>query len=188
LCVECYQASQHEGHEVIFGQSFSFAAACDCGDPAAWKKGKNVGCSHHPPLPEGTTPPSYPSGYTTSNRAIPPALIKALYDTIVIILEFSMDILEHSLLMSEHSKLPRDHEELYNGNYPGGTSAEADRVTTASGPWSVVYWASEKHLMKEVTRQIRDTLGVSWEQAEHLAREAEQVVSTPHHTSQIDPC
>ena len=33
LCVDCFQASDHDGHEVLFGQSYSFASACDCGDP-----------------------------------------------------------------------------------------------------------------------------------------------------------
>ena len=81
--------------------------------------------------------------------------------------------MEHSPLASEHSTLPKDQDELVAGF--GGSGEVLDR--RGRGPWSVVFWADEKHVIKEVTRQIRDALGVNWAVAEKLAKEAEQVVS-----------
>lgn len=36
ICNECYQASNHEGHDVYFYHS-TVGGCCDCGDCDAWK-------------------------------------------------------------------------------------------------------------------------------------------------------
>ena len=172
LCVDCFHAADHEGHEVLFGQSFSFAAACDCGDPTAWRDDEHLGCSHHPRLPRGAQPRSYPQGYNTDDPRIPPALIKAMYETVVLCLEFIIQVFIHSPLPTEYGNLPKDEIEMRLAENNTGEARER----RGKGPWSVVLWADEKHVAKEVTRQIRDSLGVSWETAERHAEEVEGVV------------
>lgn len=46
------------------------------------------------------------------------------------------------------------------------------------GPWAVVLWQDDRHVLKELARQVRDGLGVKWEVAEQWVREAITVVST----------
>jgi len=173
LCVDCFHAANHEGHEVLFGQTFSFAAACDCGDPTAWRDDEHLGCSQHPRLPPGNLAPSHSLGFTTDDPRIPPALIKALYETIVLCLEFIIQVLQHSPLPTEYGILPKDEITMRLAEDNTGEGRER----RGKGPWSVILWSDEKHVVREVTRQIRDALGVSWETAERYAKEVEEVVS-----------
>ena len=178
--MECFNAADHEGHEILFGQSFSFAAACDCGDSTCWLEGGIKGCEDHPPLKPGELPPSFPPGYIT-DEAIPAELLTDIQTTINICLEYIISVMQHAPLPSEYSDLPKDLREMVSSEKH--TSEPADR--RSSGPWSVVLWADEKHVMKEVTRQIRDALGVPWNTAAYMAREADTygrkcVLTTPN--------
>lgn len=174
LCVNCFHASNHEGHEVLFGQSFSFAAACDCGDSSAWKDDEHLGCSHHPRIPFVAQVPA-----RTPDDPRMAGLIKAIHQTIVICLDFVMQVMQHSPLPTEYGNLPKDEIEMRLAE----TSTGEEKGKRGKGPWSVVLWADEKHVAKEVTRQIRDALGVTWETAERHAKEVEEVVSSVYSSS-----
>lgn len=58
----------------------------------------------------------------------------------------------------------------------GPTGEPKDKRGT--GPWAVVLWQDDRHVLKELARQVRDGLGVKWEVAEQWVREAITVVST----------
>ncbi|KAK6910515.1 ubiquitin-protein ligase [Kwoniella mangroviensis CBS 8886] len=167
LCAECFYSSDHEGHEVLFGQSYSFSASCDCGDPSAWKPDPPSckGCSHHPPLSEGEKP------IQTLKYEIPDNLLLAIHRTIVMVLEFIIQTLQHSLIPSEYGHLPKTEEEMRNSEQPTGEMKER----RDKGPWSVVMWQDEKHVSREVGRQLRDALGIKWEVAEQWVREVDEV-------------
>ena len=45
MCAKCYQASDHEGHDVTFRFSASTGGYCDCGDAQAWKQ--DIKCKLH---------------------------------------------------------------------------------------------------------------------------------------------
>nr|XP_019044649.1 ubiquitin-protein ligase [Kwoniella bestiolae CBS 10118]OCF23579.1 ubiquitin-protein ligase [Kwoniella bestiolae CBS 10118] len=166
LCAECFESSDHEGHEVLFGQSYSFSASCDCGDPSAWKvPSSSMGCSHHPPLGEGEKP------IQILKYEIPDNLLLAIHRTIVMVLEFIIQTLQHSLIPSEYGHLPKTEEELKNSEQPTGESRER----RDKGPWAVVMWQDEKHVSREMSRQLRDALGIKWEVAEQWVREVDEV-------------
>ncbi|WWC63263.1 uncharacterized protein I303_105863 [Kwoniella dejecticola CBS 10117] len=174
LCADCFHASDHEGHEVLFQQCYSFSASCDCGDPSAWRSsasengaspGQAVGCSHHPPLAANEKPKQ------TLKYEIPDNLLLSIHRTIVIILEFMIQTLQHSLLPSDYSRLPKTETELRDSDTPTGESKER----RSRGPWSVVMWQDEKHVLNEMTRQLRDALGIKWEVAEQWIREVDEV-------------
>ncbi|WRT68366.1 uncharacterized protein IL334_005342 [Kwoniella shivajii] len=167
LCAECFQSSDHEGHEVLFGQSYSFSASCDCGDPSAWKSNSYIGCSNHPKLEQGEKPTQ------TLKYDIPDNLLIAIHKTIVIILEFIIQTLQHSLLPSEYGHLPKTEEEMKNMNMEFQTGESKDK--RSKGPWGVVMWQDEKHVLREMTRQLRDALGIKWEIAEQWIREVDEV-------------
>ncbi|OCF37903.1 ubiquitin-protein ligase [Kwoniella heveanensis BCC8398] len=166
LCADCFKASDHEGHEVLFGQSYSFSASCDCGDPTAWRTDSHLGCSHHPPLPLGESPKPLPTKYE-----LPDALLIAIHRTIVICLEFIIQVLQHSSLPSEYGHLPKTEEEMLTSE----TITGEPKDRRGKGPWGVVMWQDEKHVLREMTRQVRDALGVKWEVSEQWVREVDEV-------------
>ncbi|KAL1406424.1 E3 ubiquitin-protein ligase ubr1 [Vanrija albida] len=163
LCVDCFNAGNHEGHEVLFGLSYTFATVCDCGDSSAWKNNGHLGCAQHPPLPEGAAPRPQPE--------VPQALCQALYDTIVTVLEFIIQVIQHSPLPSEFGKLPSTREEMKADTGPSGEPEDR----RGRGPWAVTAWADDKHVLREVTRQFRDALGVTWDTADRYAKEMDEV-------------
>ncbi|BEI86836.1 hypothetical protein CcaverHIS002_0701820 [Cutaneotrichosporon cavernicola] len=185
LCIDCFQASDHEGHEVLFGLSYTFAAVCDCGDSSAWRDNEHLGCAHHPPVRDGEVRRPKP-------KTPPSELCKALYETIVMCVEYIVAAFEHSALPNDYGKLPATREEMAEGNIPSAEPAEA----RGKGPWAIVAWADERHVLREVTRQFRDATGVLWDVAERDAKEWDEVgrkiitvtnsdVSAFHHASML---
>ncbi|ODN78777.1 hypothetical protein L202_04335 [Cryptococcus amylolentus CBS 6039] len=166
LCVDCFKAGDHEGHEVLFSQSFSFSACCDCGDPTALRDDQHLGCSHHPRLPLGETNPPTPSKFD-----VPDGLVIALQKTIALCVEYIIHVIEHSHPPADYGQLPKTEEEMRSTNGPTGEPRER----WGKGPWAVVMWHDDKHVMKELARQVRDGVGVKWEVAEQWAREADTV-------------
>jgi E3 ubiquitin-protein ligase UBR1 len=101
-------------------------------------------------------------------------MIRALQATIVICIEFIITTLQHSPLPTEFSILPKDQETMMAATtMPTGEPVERRGI----GPWSVVLWTDDKHVLRENTRQIRDALGVSWDEAEVLAKQTDELVS-----------
>lgn len=174
LCVDCFKASDHDGHEVLFGQTYTFATSCDCGDRSAWRDDEHLGCSYHPPLPHESDPsPVVPKSPLSEDPAVPDAVIRALYETIVICLEFIIKTAQHSHLPMEHGILPKDETEMRGADRPTGEA----QTSRSKGPWGVTLWADEKHVVKEVARQIRDAIGIGYEEAERFTKEVEDIVS-----------
>ena len=44
-CAPCFNASSHEGHDIVFSISSDSGGCCDCGDDEAWKR--PLGCKYH---------------------------------------------------------------------------------------------------------------------------------------------
>lgn len=45
LCAPCFQASNHDGHDIVFSVSSSSGGCCDCGDEEAWTQ--RTCCQYH---------------------------------------------------------------------------------------------------------------------------------------------
>jgi E3 ubiquitin-protein ligase UBR1 len=174
ICVPCFQASDHEGHEVLFGQSFSFSAACDCGDPTAWRKDEHLGCTMHPALPPDEEPEEFPIDHVTDDENMPAQLVESLRETVRICLDYIVGAFQYSPLFSEMGLLPKDEIDMRMETRCSGETEQ----NRALGPWSVTLWSDEKHVLRETTRQIRDGMGVTTEVAAKWAKETEDIVST----------
>lgn len=111
-----------------------------------------------------------------SGTTAPQPLCQALYDTIVTVLEFIIRVLQHSPLPNEFGKLPATRAEMWQGTGPSGESKDK----RGRGSWAVTGWADDKHVLKEVTRQFRDALGVTEATAEKYAKEMDEIVSESH--------
>ncbi|KAL7423887.1 E3 ubiquitin-protein ligase ubr1 [Cryptotrichosporon argae] len=174
LCVDCYRAGDHEGHEVLFGQSFTFSAACDCGDTSAWKDNAHLGCAAHPRGTPGAEP-EMPRRFPTDVPAIGNDLIQALHDTITIALEYVLIVFQASPMPSEYGRLPATVADMLGETEgePHEQSQPHER-SQAQGPWAVTAYADDKHVLKEVTRQIRDAIGCDWADASRYAKDMEE--------------
>jgi E3 ubiquitin-protein ligase UBR1 len=54
MCAPCFDASDHDGHDVIFSVGTSNGGCCDCGDEEAWTT--NVCCKYHAAVDDGFSP------------------------------------------------------------------------------------------------------------------------------------
>lgn len=64
-CATCFNASNHEGHDIIFAIANDNNGCCDCGDPEAWNR--PLGCHFHE-LPPASQSQSTESFETNSQR------------------------------------------------------------------------------------------------------------------------
>lgn len=111
------------------------------------------------------------------DESIPSTLRHSIQDTITVILDFVIETLQHSPSPADFSQLSATAEAMRAGLdlHTRGSSEPIER--RGLPPWSCVLWADEKHVLREVTRQIRDGTGCEWKRAMRMAREAELVVS-----------
>jgi E3 ubiquitin-protein ligase UBR1 len=103
---------------------------------------------------------------------MPDALREVLKDTVTLVLEFIIHTLQNSPMPKKFGSLPATRDQLKNIG-PSGEPMER----RMNGPWAVTGWADDKHVLKEVTRQFRDALGVTMSVAEKYAKEMDEVVS-----------
>ncbi|PWN37144.1 uncharacterized protein FA14DRAFT_159326 [Meira miltonrushii] len=66
LCAPCFNASNHEGHDIVFSVSNSSGGCCDCGDEEAWTK--RICCRYHD-AGEAHSSKYYEAGPSQENEA-----------------------------------------------------------------------------------------------------------------------
>lgn len=165
LCIDCFSAGDHDGHDIIFGQSFAFTTVCDCGVATAWRQGAANACNEH--SYQDAPPP----------KPIPELIQHSIEDTMAIIVDFIIETLQHSPSPNDFSKLGATYEMMAAGLDPHSRMTGEPIERRGLPPWSAVLWADEKHVLRETTRQIRDSTGFEWKKSTRIARETEVVVS-----------
>ncbi|EIW67293.1 hypothetical protein TREMEDRAFT_33731 [Tremella mesenterica DSM 1558] len=165
LCTNCFNASDHEGHEVLFGTAIGFSTVCDCNDPSAWRP-ESLGCEHHPPLQPGQTLIDHAIEYTSLTPGLTRALTTNLYETICVTLEAIINSFSHSLLPNEYGDLPANLNDMLTHIHQ--TAEPKDR--RSHGRWSVTVITDEKHTGPEVERQMQVALGCTPEVAATMRR------------------
>lgn len=166
LCPDCWDDDLHKDHEVLFGQTTSFSSQCDCGDTTAWLPGAPQGCRRHCGARDSGDPLPTPS--------CPPDLRQAIHDVLTTCIEYIISTLVFAHSPRDFGNLPNTEDEMMR--WAGPTSCDVDN---RAGPYAVVIYSDEKHTSVEVTRQVRDALGVQWAEAERITRELEEAVSEP---------
>jgi E3 ubiquitin-protein ligase UBR1 len=165
MCVDCFTEGDHEGHDVIYGQSFTFSTVCDCGVSSAWRSEGVHSCRHHSCQ---DAPPPEPL----------PALIQhSIEDTMAIIIDFIIETLQYSPQPNDFGKLASTADIMAAGLDPHSRTTSEPIERRGLSPWSVILWSDDKHVLRETTRQIRDGTGFEWKKSTKIAREAEVVVS-----------
>lgn len=153
LCTKCFEASDHEGHQVYVSMSLGTTGCCDCGDEEAFNR--SINCSiHTPKSAAGTNSASGMDVDTEPGANLPEDLKRSIRCTISRVLDYMCDVFSCA---AEHMRLPKTEEAIrqneqlsrLNGRWYG----ESDQGEQDS-EFALVLWNDEKHTVDEVKEQI----------------------------------
>ena len=151
LCSKCFEASDHEGHQVYVSLSQGSSGCCDCGDPEAWVK--PINCSIHAPLAPDRKG-GKDKGRSPAKPALPVSLQQSIRFTISRALDYICDVFSCS---PENMRLPKSEQairrneqlaRLNNDSYGGGDGIEQNEE------YALILWNDEKHTVREVEEQV----------------------------------
>ncbi|KAF2650936.1 hypothetical protein K491DRAFT_782221 [Lophiostoma macrostomum CBS 122681] len=149
LCARCFDASDHEGHQVYVSVSPGNSGCCDCGDDEAWVR--PVHCNIHSATPALE---SKAAGKAREGSLLPHELIESIRLTIARALDYLIDVFSCS---PEQLRLPKTEQ----------TILEDERTSRLTSKWygtgdlpdqnqefALVLWNDEKHTVHDVRDQV----------------------------------
>ena len=149
LCARCFDASDHEGHQVYVSVSPGNSGCCDCGDDEAWVR--PVHCNIHSADPE---PPSKAAGKAREGPMLPDELLETIRITIARTLDYLIDVFSCSpeqlrLPKSEESVMQDERQSRLTSKWydPGDQPEECEE-------YCLVLWNDEKHTVNDVRDQV----------------------------------
>ncbi|KAF2240816.1 hypothetical protein BU26DRAFT_525723 [Trematosphaeria pertusa] len=149
LCARCFDASDHEGHQVYVSVSPGNSGCCDCGDDEAWVR--PVKCSIHSASPAAE---SRAAGKAKEGSALPDELLESIRMTVARALDYLIDVFSCS---PEQLRLPKTEESILQDErssrltsrwYGPGDQPEEDQE------FCLVLWNDEKHTVNDVRDQV----------------------------------
>lgn len=149
LCARCFDASDHEGHQVYVSVSPGNSGCCDCGDDEAWLR--PVHCNIHS---EDTGPASKAAGKAKEGPQLPEELLESIRITIARTLDYLIDVFscspEQLRLQKTEESIRQDerNSRLTSKWYdPGDQPDECEE-------YCLVLWNDEKHTVNDVRDQV----------------------------------
>ncbi|KAH7115174.1 RING finger domain-containing protein [Dendryphion nanum] len=149
LCARCFDASDHEGHQVFVSVSPGNSGCCDCGDDEAWQR--PVHCNIHSAFSQ---PQSKSAGKAREGSALPDELIESIRISIARALDYLIDVFSCS---PEQLRLPKTEQSIRDDErtsrltskwYAPGDLEEAEPL------FALVLWNDEKHTVNDVRDQV----------------------------------
>ncbi|KAF1945819.1 hypothetical protein EJ02DRAFT_431325 [Clathrospora elynae] len=149
LCARCFDASDHEGHQVFVSVSPGNSGCCDCGDDEAWVR--PVHCNMHSADPEHE---STAAGKAREGSTLPDDLLGSIRTTISRTLDYLIDVFSCS---PEQLRLPKTEESIRQDErnsrltsrwYDSGDQPEE------CDEFCLVLWNDEKHTVNDVRDQV----------------------------------
>jgi E3 ubiquitin-protein ligase UBR1 len=149
LCARCFDASDHEGHQVFVSVSPGNSGCCDCGDDEAWVR--PVHCNIHA---AAQLPGSKSAGKAKEGSSLPEELLESIRMTIARTLDYLIDVFSCS---PEQLRLPKTEESILEDErtsrltsrwYGPGDTPEVDQK------FALVLWNDEKHTVNDVRDQV----------------------------------
>jgi E3 ubiquitin-protein ligase UBR1 len=149
LCARCFDASDHEGHQVFVSVSPGNSGCCDCGDDEAWVR--PVHCNIHSHDAEQQ---SKAAGKAREGSMLPDELLETIRITIARTLDYLIDVFSCS---PEQLRLPKSEESIMQDERqsrltskwydPGDQAEECEE-------YCLVLWNDEKHTVNDVRDQV----------------------------------
>ena len=151
LCARCFDASDHQDHQVFVSISPGNSGCCDCGDAEAWLR--PLHCNIHSAEPEGE-PGSKAAGKAKEGSLLPDELLESIRATIARTLDYLIDVFSCS---PEQLRLPKTEESILQDERhsrltsrwydPGDQQEECQE-------YCLVLWNDEKHTVNDVRDQV----------------------------------
>jgi len=169
FCSRCFQATNHEGHDVTFSVNTGSGGCCDCGDPEAWKR--PIHCVYH--SPDASSPDSSEFEKIQYEEILPHDLLDSIHTTISTVLDFMLDTLSAS--PEEMSPLP---EEEVKEEVKRAALYIRDPINNVGEEklFAVVLWNDEHHSFHEVIERLMDATGCSKAEAKAIAERVDSYV------------
>ena len=151
LCARCFDASDHDGHQIFVSVSPGNSGCCDCGDPEAWRT--KVACTIHTvDHLEEVSRGKQKASLAGSVADLPVDLVEAIRLTIARAVDYLCDVFSCS---PEQMRLPKTetgikldelHSRLSNvyGEEPPQENIE----------YALILWNDEKHTVYDVQTQV----------------------------------
>jgi E3 ubiquitin-protein ligase UBR1 len=149
LCARCFDASDHQGHQVFVSVSPGNSGCCDCGDDEAWVR--PVHCNIHS---VDSKPQSKAAGKAPEGPMLPEELLETIRMTIARTLDYLIDVFSCS---PEQLRLPKSEESIMQDERhsrltskwydPGDQPEDCEE-------YCLVLWNDEKHTVNDVRDQV----------------------------------
>ena len=172
LCARCFEASDHEGHNVFVSLSPGNSGCCDCGDPEAWLR--NVECSIHS-LSMAGAGQTQASGKAPERSLLPPELVESIGMTVARAMDYMCDVFSCS---PEQLRLPKTEESVQEDELKSRLPAKVYGASSAGEDdqeFALVLWNDEKHTVNDVRDQVSRACKISPERALKKAIEIDDV-------------
>ncbi|KAH5405459.1 E3 ubiquitin protein ligase [Parastagonospora nodorum] len=149
LCARCFDASDHEGHQVFVSVSPGNSGCCDCGDDEAWNR--PVHCNIHSIDSEFQ---SKAAGKAREGSVLPDELLETIRITIARTLDYLIDVFSCS---PEQLRLPKSEESIMQDERQSRLTSKwydpGDQPDNCD-EYCLVLWNDEKHTVNDVRDQV----------------------------------
>lgn len=169
LCARCYQASDHEGHNVFVTISPGNSGCCDCGDTEAWIR--EVPCTIHTAVETSES-----KGKAKEGSSLPPEVVEAVQTTIARALDYICDVFSCS---PEQLRLPKTEDSVREDELQSRLPAKVYYTPVddeeEDKEYALVLWNDEKHTVVDVKDQVSRACRMTSFQALKKAHEVDDV-------------
>jgi hypothetical protein len=169
MCSKCFNATNHEGHDVKLWISRGAGGCCDCGDPEAWKA--PLECGIHSLKATTDTSEGASTSETSNQRqleplsSVPPSLLNSVKETITVVLDYILetfaasheDVISIGTVESIEQDCIDSHEAL------GLPVNEKDQT------YVCILWNDEYHSFDQVISKVVEALNCTKAEAQHAA-------------------
>ncbi|KAF2012384.1 RING finger domain-containing protein [Aaosphaeria arxii CBS 175.79] len=149
LCARCFDASDHEGHQVYVSVSPGNSGCCDCGDDEAWVR--PVHCNIHSAAPG---PGSKAAGKAREGSLLPDEILESIRMTISRALDYLIDVFSCS---PEQLRLPKTEQSILEDERTSRLTSKwygSGDLPEAKPLFALVLWNDEKHTVNDVRDQV----------------------------------
>lgn len=149
LCARCFDASDHEGHQVFVSVSPGNSGCCDCGDPEAWNRPLHCNIHSHDAESSSNT-----AGKAKEASSLPDEVLESIRMTIARSLDYLIDVFSCS---PEQLRLPKTEESVLQDERNSRLTSkwyEPGDQPEDGQEYCLVLWNDEKHTVTDVQEQV----------------------------------
>lgn len=149
LCARCFDASDHDGHQVYVSVSPGNSGCCDCGDDEAWVR--PVHCNIHS---ASEALGSKSAGKAKEGSSLPDIVTESIRMTVARALDYLIDVFSCS---PEQLRLPKTEQSILEDERTSRLTSKwygSGDLPEQEQEFALVLWNDEKHTVNDVRDQV----------------------------------